>query len=127
MNKIKVLLVDDEQEFVSTLAERLEFRDIETLVAMNGDQALRMIEEHKPPLVVLDVLMPGIGGLDVLKRIKRKHPEIQVILLTGHGSTKDGIKGMHQGAFDYLMKPVNIEELISRMNEALETSKLRRH
>jgi DNA-binding NtrC family response regulator len=125
MNKIKVLLVDDEQEFVSTLAERLEFRDIETLVAMNGDQALRMIEEHKPPLVVLDVLMPGIGGLDVLKRIKRKHPEIQVILLTGHGSTKDGIKGMHQGAFDYLMKPVNIEELIHRMNEALEPSKLR--
>jgi len=125
MEKLKVLLVDDEQEFVSTLAERLEFRDIETLVAINGDQALRMIEEHKPPLVVLDVLMPGIGGLDVLKRIKRKHPEIQVILLTGHGSTKDGIKGMHQGAFDYLMKPVNIEELIHRMNEALEPSKLR--
>lgn len=125
MEKLKVLLVDDEQEFVSTLAERLEFRDIETLVAMNGDQALHMIEEHKPPLVILDVLMPGIGGLDVLKRIKRKHPEIQVILLTGHGSTKDGIKGMHQGAFDYLMKPVNIEELIHRMNEALEPSKLR--
>lgn len=122
MNRLKVLLVDDEQEFVSTLAERLEFRDIETLVAIDGDQALQMIEEHKPPLVVLDVLMPGIGGLDVLKRIKRRHPQIQVILLTGHGSTKDGIKGMRQGAFDYLMKPVNIEELIKRMNEALETS-----
>jgi DNA-binding NtrC family response regulator len=67
--------------------------------------------------------MPGIGGLDVLKRIRRRHPEIQVILLTGHGSTKDGIKGMRQGAFDYLMKPVNIEELIHRMSEALETSK----
>ena len=125
MNKLKVLLVDDEQEFVSTLAERLEFRDIETLVAIDGEQALQMIEEHKPPLVVLDVLMPGIGGLDVLKRIKRRHPEIQVILLTGHGSTKDGIQGMRQGAFDYLMKPVNIEELIHRMNEALEPSKLR--
>jgi len=123
MEKLKVLLVDDEEEFVSTLAERLEIRDIETLVAIDGDQALHMVEKDRPPLVVLDVLMPGIGGLDVLKQIKGRHPEIQVILLTGHGSTRDGMKGMRLGAFDYLMKPVKIEELINKMNEALETSK----
>jgi len=123
MEKLKVLLVDDEEEFVSTLAERLEIRDIETLVAIDGDQALHMVEKDRPPLVVLDVLMPGIGGLDVLKQIKGRHPEIQVILLTGHGSTRDGMKGMRLGAFDYIMKPVKIEELINKMNEALETSK----
>ncbi len=123
MEKIKVLLVDDEEEFVSTLAERLRLREITTLVATDGDEALQIINTQRPPIVVLDVMMPGMGGLDVLHQIKRNYPHIQVILLTGRGSTKDGIKGMRLGAFDYLMKPVNIEKLIDKMNEAFNALK----
>lgn len=123
MEKLKVLLVDDEEEFVFTLAERLQLRDIVTLVATNGDHALQIVETDRPPVVVLDVMMPGLGGLDVLQQIRRDHPDIQIILLTGHGSTKNGIKGMRMGAFDYIMKPVNIDELIGKMNDAFQASK----
>ena len=123
MDELKVLLVDDEEEFVTTLAERLQLREIETVIATDGDDALRIISAERPPVVVLDVMMPGIGGLDVLKQIKRSYPQIQVILLTGRGATNDGIKGMRLGAFDYLMKPVKIEELIQKMNEAFLVSK----
>ncbi len=120
MENLKVLLVDDEEEFILTLAERLELREIKALTAVNGEQALQVVEREKPPVVVLDVKMPGIGGMEVLQNIKGRHPEIQIILLTGHGSTKDGIKGMRLGAFDYIMKPVKIEELIDKMREAYE-------
>jgi len=122
MKKIKVLLVDDEEEFVSTLAERLQLRDIITLIATDGNQALQIIDAEKPPVIVMDVLMPGLGGLDVLQQVKRKYPKIQVILLTGRGSTKDGIRGMRLGAFDYLMKPIKIEELIQSMENAFQTA-----
>ena len=125
MDKLKVLLVDDEEEFVSTLAERLELRNITTLIATDGGQALQIIQTDEPPVVVLDVMMPGIGGLEVLQQIKRNHPEIQIILLTGQGSTKDGIKGMRMGAFDYMVKPVQIEYLIEKMKEAYDASKLK--
>jgi len=117
-NRMKVLLVDDEEEFVQTLAERLEIRGIQALVATDGIEALHLIEEEEPPVVVLDVMMPGLGGLEVLQRLKTGHPHMQVILLTGHGSTKEGIQGMHLGAFDYIMKPVRIEDLSNKMEEA---------
>lgn len=123
MENLKVLLVDDEEEFVSTLAERLQLRNITTLVATDGEEALQIIDTDKPPVVVLDVLMPGMGGLDVLRQIKRSYPHIQVIILTGRGSTKEGIKGMRLGAFDYLMKPVKIEMLMQKMNEAFQAAK----
>jgi len=123
MENLKVLLVDDEEDFVSTLSERLQLRNITTLVATDGEEALRIIDTDKPPVVVLDVLMPGMGGLDVLRQIKRSYPHIQVIILTGRGSTKEGIKGMRLGAFDYLMKPVKIEMLMQKMNEAFQAAK----
>ena len=123
MEKLKVLLVDDEEEFVTTLAERLQLREIETIVATDGDNALQIINTDRPPVVVLDVMMPGLGGLDVLQQIKRTYTQIQVILLTGRGSTNDGIKGMRLGAFDYMMKPVKIEDLIQKMTEAFQVSK----
>jgi DNA-binding response OmpR family regulator len=123
VEKLKVLLVDDEEEFVSTLAERLQFRNIEAIVATDGVDALQVIHTERPPVVVLDVMMPGIGGLDVLQQIKWSYPQIQVILLTGRGSTNDGIKGMGLGAFDYLMKPVKIESLVQKINEAFQVSK----
>ena len=119
MKRMKVLLVDDEEEFVSALAERLHLRGIEALTATDGKEALKRIEIDSPDLVVLDVLMPGLGGLDVLKHIQKEFPHIKVILLTGRGSTNEGIEGMRLGAFDYLMKPLKIEELIKKMQEAL--------
>lgn len=121
MKNLKILLVDDEEEFVTTLAERLELRGLRARAALNGEVALQMIEADTPEIVILDVMMPGIGGLEVLRRIKAQHPQLPVILLTGRGSTKEGIKGMQLGAFDYLMKPLNIEELIKKMQEAIES------
>jgi DNA-binding response OmpR family regulator len=118
MEKWNVLLVDDEFEFVSTLAERLNLRGIDTAMASDGEEALRMIEEILPRLVVLDLMMPGMSGVEVLQQIKARHPEIRVILLTGHGSTREGIEGMRLGADDYLMKPINIDDLIEKMRKA---------
>ena len=121
MKNLKILLIDDEEEFVTTLAERLELRGLQARTALNGEAALQMIKVDTPQIVILDVMMPGIGGFEVLRRIKKQYPQIPVILLTGRGSTKEGIKGMELGAFDYLMKPLNIEELIKKMQEAIES------
>ncbi len=121
MKNLKILLVDDEEEFVTTLAERLELRGLQARAALNGEAALQMIEADTPEIVILDVMMPGIGGFEVLRRIKAQHPQLPVILLTGRGSEKEGVKGMQLGAFDYLMKPLNIEELIKKMQEAIES------
>jgi DNA-binding response OmpR family regulator len=118
MSQLKVLLVDDEQEFVTTLAERLELRGMHVKIATDGEMALGLVETDPPQVVVLDVMMPGLSGMEVLERIKAVESSIQVILLTGHGGTKDGIKGMQLGAFDYLIKPVDIDELIEKLNEA---------
>jgi DNA-binding response OmpR family regulator len=121
MKKLKILLVDDEEEFVTTLAERLELRGLQARAALNGEAALKMIEADTPEIVILDIMMPGIGGFEVLRRIKAQHPRLPVILLTGRGSTAEGIKGMRLGAFDYLMKPLNIEELLKKMQEAIKS------
>ena len=121
MVQLKVLLVDDEQEFVTTLAERLELRGMHVEIATDGEMALGLVETDPPKVVVLDVMMPGLSGMEVLEKIKAVDSNIQVILLTGHGGTKDGIKGMQLGAFDYLIKPVDIEELIEKLNEAAKS------
>jgi len=123
MNDAKVLLVDDEEEFVSALAERLDIRGIDTRVATDGEQALELIESQLFDVIVLDVIMPGISGLEVLQRIKAKKIPSAVILLTGHGSTREGVEGMRMGAFDYLMKPLDIDELIGKMKESIAARK----
>ncbi len=122
MTQFKALLVDDETEFVSTLAERLGLRGVEAIVASDGFEALELLSQHAPPVVVLDVMMPGLGGLEVLKQIKRQRPKTQVILLTGRGLSKDGIEGMRLGAFDYMVKPVKIEGLLEIMQDALNAA-----
>lgn len=114
-----LLLVDDEQEFTTTLAERLGLRGIRVRVANDGEEALQRIAEEVPEVVILDLMMPGMSGMTVLEKIKWEHPEIRVILLTGMGSAGDGIKGMHLGAYDYLMKPLSIEDLIQKVNECM--------
>ena len=118
-----VLLVDDEEEFVSTLAERLRMRGIQARTAGNGEEALRSIAADPPHVVILDVMMPGMSGLDVLRRIKADFTGIEVILLTGIGSTREGVEGMRMGALDYLMKPLQIEELIEKLRDAVDKSK----
>jgi len=121
MAEYRVLLVDDEEEFVSALSERLMLRGIEVESALNGEEALARLVEKEFEVVILDVMMPGLGGLEVLRQIKSTHPDTQVILLTGHGSTREGIEGMRLGAFDYLIKPVDIEEMLEKMKEAAKT------
>jgi len=118
MKKLNVLLVDDEVEFVQTLAERLQLRGFDIHTASDGEGAMNQMEKSLPDLVVLDVMMPGLGGLGVLKQIKSHYAKIPVILLTGRGSTADGIEGMRLGAFDYLMKPIDIDELIKKIRDA---------
>jgi DNA-binding response OmpR family regulator len=122
MAQWKVLLVDDEVEFATTLAERLTLRGIEAVTVHDGEVALQRIAADPPQIVVLDMMMPGLGGLEVLRLIKKNHPGIPVILLTGRGSTKEGIDGMDLGAYDFLMKPIKIEALVEKMKEAVEQS-----
>ncbi len=114
----KVLLVDDEAQFVETLSERLQMRDFGTAMAQNGEQALSMIETDEPEVMLLDLRMPGIDGIDVLRKLKIEHPEIEVIILTGHGTEKDRELAGELGAFAYLEKPVNIEKLSEIMKAA---------
>jgi DNA-binding response OmpR family regulator len=118
MKQLKVLLVDDEADFANTLAERLLLRGISAEVATDGETALKMVEQNHPHVIVLDLKMPGLGGLEVLERIMSRDKSIRVILLTGHGSTREGIEGMRLGAYDYLMKPIDINELIDRLRDA---------
>ncbi len=122
----KVLLVDDEKEFVHTLSERLKTRDLESSVAYDGEQALEILKEDVPDVMVLDLMMPGIDGIEVLRRIKRDHPEVEVIILTGHGSEREKALAQELGAFAYLQKPVNIDHLAKVMREAYSKANLRR-
>ena len=114
----KVLLVDDEQEFVNTLSERLRTRKMTPAIAYDGEEALAMIADDQPEVMVLDLKMPGIDGIEVLRRVKRTHPETQVIILTGHGSAAEEELAAELGAFAYLRKPVDIEELTRTMRAA---------
>jgi len=114
----KVLLVDDEKEFVQTLSERLKTRNLESSIAYDGEQALSMIERELPDVIVLDLLMPGIDGIETLRRVKQSHPEVEVIILTGHGSDREQSAAEDLGAFAYLRKPVNVNELAQVMKEA---------
>uniref|UniRef100_A0A7C3ZAK2 Response regulator n=1 Tax=Desulfobacca acetoxidans TaxID=60893 RepID=A0A7C3ZAK2_9BACT len=116
--KIRVLLVDDEEQFVETLAMRLEARDFAVATAFNGDQALDYVKAREVDVVVLDVLMPGLSGIDTLREIKKIRPLTEVIMLTGHATVETAIEGMKLGAFDYLMKPTEIEELVDKITKA---------
>lgn len=114
----KVLLVDDEREFVQTLSERLQMRDLGSAVVFDGEAALSIVDEDEPEVMVLDLKMPGVDGLEVLRRVKREHPNVEVIVLTGHGSKEIEKQCMDIGACAYLEKPVDIETLTQTMQEA---------
>lgn len=119
MSKTRVLIVDDEMEFANTLAERLSLRDFDAVPVGSAEEAMSAISgDWVPEVVLLDLKMPGLSGLDALEMIKKQGPAIEVIMITGHGSTGSGIEGMKRGLFDYLMKPVDIGDLVSKINEA---------
>ena len=119
MSAHRILIVDDELDFGTTLAERLELRGFAAKAVGGAQEAMEVLAaDWRPDVVLLDLMMPGVDGLAALDLIKRHDPKIQVIILTGHGSTESGIIGMQRGLFDYLMKPVDIGELIARINEA---------
>ncbi len=116
----KVLLVDDEREFVQTLSERLVMRDMGSAVAYDGESALNMINEDEPEVMILDLKMPGIDGFEVLRKVKKTNPEIEVIILTGHGSEADKEECLKLGAFAYLQKPADIDVLSETLKKANE-------
>ncbi len=121
----KILLVDDEKEFIRTLSERLETRGMGAALAYDGEEALRLIETDEPHVVVLDLKMPGIHGLEVLERIKQTHPRTEVIILTGHGSDAERERATALGAFAYLRKPADIVMLTGLLREAYAKFKSR--
>lgn len=108
----RVLVVDDEEELVTALVERLSLRGFEARGVTSGAQALRHLADHPCDVVLLDVKMPGLSGLELIEQIKSRHPDLQVVLLTGRGSAEDAEAGMGLGAFEYLTKPVKIDDLI---------------
>jgi DNA-binding NtrC family response regulator len=126
MSIADVLLVDDEVSFVETFSERLELRDFEISKAFSGEEALQVLDENKNiEIVILDVKMPGMDGIETLTVIKRKYPLVEVMMLSGHADVTSAIDGMKQGAFDYLMKPVDMDQIISKVTEAV--AKKRQH
>lgn len=116
--KTKVLLVDDEEEFIATLGQRLEARQLKVTAVTSGVKALELVDSQDFDVIVLDLAMPGMDGLEVLKRIKADHPDAEIIMLTGHASIESGIEAMKLGAEDFMEKPVDIKDLLGRIEEA---------
>lgn len=124
MSEFTVLLVDDEEDFRRTLAKRLEKRNLQVLSAAGGEEAMALIRRSAVDVVALDVRMPGMDGIDVLRAIKAHDPLIEVVMLTGHASVEAAVEGMDFGAFDYLMKPVGIDELLYKLQDAYEARRI---
>lgn len=120
MNSFSVLLVDDEIDYVETLVKRMKKRQVGVFGVQSGEEALEFMEENRIDVVVLDVRMPGMGGIETLRAIKQKFPLVEVIMLTGHASLEVAREGMELGAFDYLIKPINIDELLFKLQDANE-------
>ncbi len=126
MTIANVLLVDDEVPFVETITKRLTKRKLTVKTAFNGQDALdELVKTHDVEVVILDVKMPGMDGIETLQRLKSQFPLIEVIMLTGHATVESAIEGMKLGAFDYLMKPCDIDTLITKVQEA--AAKKRQH
>jgi len=120
-----VLLVDDEVPFVETMTKRLKKRDLIVNTAFSGQEALDILDKHRnTDVVILDVKMPGMDGIETLEKIKKLFPLTEVVMLTGHATVESAIEGMKKGAFDYLMKPCDIEQLMQKVEEATQKKQL---
>ena len=116
--KTRVLMVDDEKEFVETLSERLILRDYDVTTAFNGEEAIDKVKNYLFDVIILDVLMPGMSGIETLREIKKIKPLIEVIMLTGNATMETAIEGMKLGALDFLLKPCETEALITKIDKA---------
>ena len=124
MDEFSVLLVDDEEDFLDTLLKRLLKRRIKATGAGSGEEALKILKETPPDVVVLDVRMQGMDGIQTLKEIKKIRPLVEVIMLTGHANLEIAVEGMEAGAFDYLMKPTDVDELLYKLEDAFKRKKI---
>ena len=121
---IKILLVDDEADFVETISKRFRIRKLPVSSASSGAEALKLIEEQDFDEIMLDVRMPGMDGLELLRQIRAKRPLTEVIMLTGHASLETGMQGMKLGAYDYILKPADFDELLDKVRKADERRQL---
>lgn len=124
MTDCKILLVDDEVEYLSSLSERLQHRGLDVEIAVGGEEALEKMALNPADVVVLDVIMPGMGGIETLKALKKRHPSVQVIMLSGHSDVETAVQGIALGAFDYLVKPIKIDELMYKIEDARKMQRL---
>ena len=125
MMKPLVLLVDDEVPFVETMTKRLKKRDLVVNVAYTGQEALDILDKHRnTDVVILDVKMPGMDGIETLEKIKKSYPLTEVVMLTGHATVESAIEGMKKGAYDYLMKPCDIDQLMQKVEEATQKKRV---
>lgn len=115
---VKILIVDDEKDFVEMFSLRLTRQGEKVSAVYSGQEALDLLEKTKIDVVILDIRMPGMDGIETLKKIKASYPLVEVILLTGHGSTETAVEGMKEGAFDYLMKPADFEDISEKLINA---------
>ena len=120
MVTIQLLLVDDEERFLNTTKILLEKRGLDVFTAANGLDAMKILDEHPIDVVILDVKMPGIDGVEVLRKTKQKYPLVEVIMLTGHASVESAVDGLKLGAFDYVMKPCDITDLTDKVTQAYD-------
>ena len=120
MEKMKIMLVDDEERYLQTTKKLIEKKGYEVLTALSGEEALEKLKPQNVHVVILDVKMPGMDGNQTLKAIKTLYPLVEVIMLTGHGTMDSAIDGLKSGAFDYLVKPADIDDIIEKAMEAFE-------
>jgi len=120
MEKMKMMLVDDEERFLSTTKKLLSRKGYDVFTATSGAEALEELRTHNIHVVILDVKMPGMDGIETLKAIKRTYPLVEVIMLTGHGTIDSAVEGLKSGATDYLTKPTDVQDLIEKAKEAFE-------
>jgi DNA-binding NtrC family response regulator len=125
VENVKILVVDDENEFMDTLATRLQTRSFKVETATSGAEALSVLKSYLADVVLLDVRMPGMDGIATLSAIRKQNPQVEVIIYTGYADTKTAISVMELGAFDYLVKPVPIKELIYRLQDAYKKKSLK--
>ena len=122
--KPNVLLVDDEEKFLDVLSRRLGTRGLDAVTATSGEEALVKIKNKNFDAIILDIMMPGIGGIETLKRIRKENPEVQIIMLTGRGSVDKAVEAMKEGAIDFLEKPADIEKLLEKIEMARQKKSL---
>ena len=120
MGQMKIMLVDDEERFLTTTQKLLSRKGYDILTASSGAEALETLRTHNVHVVILDVKMPGMDGIETLKAIKRNFPLVEVIMLTGHGTIDSAVEGLKSGATDYLTKPTDVQDLIEKAEEAFE-------